>query len=176
MQAGLLLCTGMLAGCAWFSDPPSIEAPAQTSAVVNNENGQPLYVVNADYTPFYRLGPQQANGADQSLPKGTLVSLLSKNFGYSRVQLINGPNGYVATDDLAVAPPEALPLAVPSTASKPGGPTSTSGNSAIVEHYTVDNADAAAGTSTSNAEALPDLPEPSLDPEPTPVIAPDFRY
>jgi len=175
----ILACASLLglSSCAWFSNPKPTEesaatAPATTPAgEVTNESGQTLYVTKADFTPLYRSGPQQPGGPDQSLPKDTLVALLKKGFGYSRVQLDGGLDGYVATEDLQLAPPErvAPPPPVPS-------------NSAIVSRYTVDNAERSAATSTSNAEALPDLPEPILDSEPilnpesAPLVKPEFRY
>lgn len=163
-----------LSGCAWFSDPKPAEEGAATASTTNatgevtNESGQPLYVTKADFTPLYRSGPQQPGGPDQSLPKDTLVALLKKGFGYSRVQLEGGLDGYVATEDLTPAPPERV-------APPPPPPSS----SAIVSRYTMDgpsNAEQAAATSTSNAEALPDLPEPILDPATTPLEKPEFRY
>jgi hypothetical protein len=163
------LC-GVLAagGCAWFSDPPQSDAtPASTAS----SSGANYYVVKADFTPLYRTGPQQPNGPDQSLPKNTLVTLLQRSFGFSRVQLENGINGYVATEDLGPAPAE---LVHPP---KPTIDTNTEHNSAIVEHYSAEKAEKSAAVSTGNAEAAPELPEPRLEPEPTPVIAkPDFRY
>ncbi len=168
------LC-GVLAvgGCAWFSDsakPQEIAAPVNNAvnAAVTNQN---YSVVKADFTPLYRTGPQQPNGPDQSLPKNTLVTLLKRGFGFSRVQLDNGVNGYVATEDLGPAPAELI------NPPKPTINSNIDNNSAIVEHYSAEKAEHSAAVSTGNAEAAPELPEPRLEPEPTPVIAkPDFRY
>jgi hypothetical protein len=166
-------------GCVWFTDPPKsgeakpanakINAKAIPTAGIKNPAGQTFYVVKADFTPLYRTGPQQPNGPDQSLPKDTLVVLLTKNFGYSRVQIENGLNGYVATEDLALAPAERV---------NPPKPVelNPSNNSAIVEHYSVEKAARSAATSAGNAEALPELPEPRVEPEPTPIVKPEFRY
>jgi hypothetical protein len=170
----------VLVGCAWFGDPskspePNNQKPVKTAAApgpgVKNAAGQTYYVVKADFTPLYRTGPQQPNGPDQSIAKDTLVVLLTKSFGYSRVQLDSGLNGYVATEDLALATPERVepPKPVETVVEK----LPTSRNSAIVEHYSVEKA---ASTSNANAEALPELPEPRLEPEPTPVVKPEFRY
>jgi hypothetical protein len=41
-------------------------------------------VVSTEYAQFFRLGPQQAGGADLSLRNGKLVMLQGKEFGYSR--------------------------------------------------------------------------------------------
>jgi hypothetical protein len=63
-------------------------------------------VVSTEYAQFFRLGPQQAGGADLSLRNGKLVMLQGKEFGYSRVQLEDGQVGYMANEDLKPAPPE----------------------------------------------------------------------
>lgn len=63
-------------------------------------------VIGTDYAQFYRLGPQQAGGADLSLRTGEFVMLQRKEFGYSRVQLEDGQVGYMANEDLQTAPPE----------------------------------------------------------------------
>ena len=166
-----LLCA--VNGCSWFpeKDKKSEPAAASQAAGAVNAKGQPIYVVTADFTPIYRLGPQQGGGPDQSLTKGTVVGLLKRSYGFSRVQLENGFDGYLATEDIAPAPPETLAALAPET-------TNTQGNSAIVEHYSVNgtNAADAAATSTSNAQALPDLPEPALDPESSQIVKPEFRY
>ena len=63
-------------------------------------------VIVTDYAQFFRLGPQQAGGADLSLRTGEFVMLQRKEFGYSRVQLEDGQVGYMANEDLQPAPPE----------------------------------------------------------------------
>lgn len=63
-------------------------------------------VIVSDYAQFFRLGPQQAGGADLSLRTGEVVMLQRKEFGYSRVQLEDGQIGYMANEDLQPAPPE----------------------------------------------------------------------
>ena len=65
--------------------------------------------VSTDYAQFFRLGPQQAGGADLSLRTGERVMLQRKEFGYSRVQLENGLVGYMANEDITPAPPEPKP-------------------------------------------------------------------
>ncbi len=44
---------------------------------------RPRYMVIADFTPFYRLGPMQARGPDATLRAETRVKLLRKEMGYS---------------------------------------------------------------------------------------------
>lgn len=63
-------------------------------------------VVSTDYAQFFRLGPQQAGGADLSLRTGERVMLQRKEFGYSRVQLEDGQVGYMANEEIQPAPPE----------------------------------------------------------------------
>ena len=96
------------------------------------DEGQ-LFEVNADYTPFYRNGPQQRGGPDLSLERGRMVRMLKRSFGYSQVELDNGMNGYVSTEDLRVAQDLGLQNAGPGLF---GGETPLE-SSAIVEHYRV---------------------------------------
>ena len=65
----------------------------------------PDMVVGTDYAQFFKLGPQQAGGADLSLRAGESLMLQRKEFGYSRVQLENGLVGYMANEDITPAPP-----------------------------------------------------------------------
>jgi hypothetical protein len=65
----------------------------------------PDMVVATDYAQFFKLGPQQAGGADFSLRAGETVMLQRKEFGYSRVQLENNLVGYMANEDITPAPP-----------------------------------------------------------------------
>ncbi|HEX8373138.1 MAG TPA: hypothetical protein VF585_10185 [Chthoniobacterales bacterium] len=176
LAAGSLLA---VSGCAWFQDPAASgqqpAAAAQTTGATTSPDGQTYLVVKADFTPLYRTGPQQPTGPDQSLPKDTLVTLLKRGFGFSRVQLESGLNGYVATEDLGPAPAELINPPQPVIAETSVG-TNIENNSAIVERYSPEKAERSAATSTSNAEALPDLPEPRLEPEPEAAEKPDFRY
>jgi len=65
----------------------------------------PEYVVVRDFTPFYRLGPQQSRGPDTSLRAGDRVKLLRREMGFSLVQLEDLRTGYAANENMAVAPP-----------------------------------------------------------------------
>ena len=69
----------------------------------------PDMIVGTDYAQFFKLGPQQAGGADFSLRAGETVMLQRKEFGYSRVQLENGLVGYMANEDITPAPPPEKP-------------------------------------------------------------------
>ncbi len=62
------------------------------------------YAVTADHTAFYRYGPQQGNGADEQLPKDSIMKVIRPSFGYVKVQLQDGQSGYVASEDIRRAP------------------------------------------------------------------------
>jgi hypothetical protein len=79
-----------LSGCATQSFAPEVA---------------PEYVAIRDFSPFYRLGPQQGRGPDATLRTGTRVKMLRKEMGFSLVQMEDLRTGYVANENLAVAPP-----------------------------------------------------------------------
>ncbi len=62
------------------------------------------YSVSADQTPFYRYGPQQGSGPDMQLPRDSIMKVIRPSFGYMKVQLQDGENGYVASEDIRPAP------------------------------------------------------------------------
>jgi hypothetical protein len=66
--------------------------------------GGKFYAVVTDSTAFYRYGPQQGNGPDIKLQKDTLMTLIHPSFGYCKVKLMTGEQGYVASEDIHVAP------------------------------------------------------------------------
>lgn len=69
------------------------------------QSGGKLFAVSSDQTSFYRYGPQQGNGPDESLPKDTLMTLIRPSFGYCKVQLVaSSKEGYVASEDIQPAP------------------------------------------------------------------------
>lgn len=63
------------------------------------------YSVATDNAGFYRYGPQQGNGPDQRLPRDTILTLIQSSFGYCKVRLMNGEQGYVASEDIHIASP-----------------------------------------------------------------------
>lgn len=67
----------------------------------------PEMIVTRQLTPFYTTSPMQTRGPDASLPQDERVRLLSRDFGFSLVQLPDGRKGYVPSDNLAPAPPPA---------------------------------------------------------------------
>jgi hypothetical protein len=77
------------------------------------------YSVAANQTPFYHYGPQQGSGPDAQLPKDSIMKVIRPSFGYVKVQLQDGQDGYVASEDIQpasaalvaekLAPPPELP-------------------------------------------------------------------
>lgn len=63
------------------------------------------YEVSLPETQFYKFGPSQASGPDALLHLGQHVTMISKEFGFSRVMLSDGVSGYVSTDRVKPAPP-----------------------------------------------------------------------
>jgi hypothetical protein len=105
-----LVGAGLLAsfsGCASKSNP------------VVKANAGKLFAVTAEKTSFYRYGPQQGNGEDKSLPKDTLMTLIRPSFGYCKVHLVAGEEGYVASEDIRPAPATLL-AALSAPVSAPG--------------------------------------------------------
>ncbi|MEI9896185.1 MAG: hypothetical protein WDN28_20550 [Chthoniobacter sp.] len=78
------------------------------------------FVVSAPFAEFYKNGPaqdigfadhtfsnylsEQSTGPDFQLPKGTAVTMLKREAGYSKVITDNGVAGYVANEKLQLAP------------------------------------------------------------------------
>src|SRR5438045_6613163 len=91
----------LLAVCATSCSTSDLRAP--TTA-----NSGKYYAVSAKRAEFYLYGPQQASGPDLKLPQDTLVMLIRPSFGYSKVKLMNGQQGYVASQDIRAAPPEVV--------------------------------------------------------------------
>jgi hypothetical protein len=87
--------------CGTSCSTPDSGSPAAS-------NGGQYYIVSAGKALFYRYGPQQGNGPDGKLPQGTLMTLIRPAFGYSKVQLLTGLQGYVATQDIQSAPPKVV--------------------------------------------------------------------
>jgi hypothetical protein len=128
----------------------------------------PDMVVATDYAQFFKLGPQQAGGADFSLRSGERVMLQRKEFGYSRVQLENALVGYMANEDITPAPPEPKP--------KPSKRKSGSRSRGASEAATYEDDYADMPIPDLNLDILPEdiplEPLPDLLPEPPPAPAP----
>ena len=79
----------------------SCSSPVKSQALSGTVGG--WYAVSADATPFYHYGPQQGNGPDMQLPKDSIMKVIRPSFGYVKVQLQDGQNGYVASEDIRPA-------------------------------------------------------------------------
>ena len=129
--------------------------PESTASAAASNSGQ-YYVVSARKAAFFRYGPQQANGPDEKLAQGTLVTVMRPAFGYSKIQLSNGLQGYVATQDIHAAPPEVV-----QAATNPNPP---------VTGATESNRQARFRYNTVDPRFLPPPPPlPEDQPEPTPI-------
>jgi hypothetical protein len=121
---------------------------------VTKINAGKVFAVTADKTNFYRYGPLQGNGADQQLPKDTLVTLIRPSFGYCKVQLVSGAaEGYVASEDIKPASPALLASL---------NPTPTPSSASESENFDVQSSE------PPPPETLPDPDLPPATAEPTP--------
>jgi hypothetical protein len=121
--------------------------------ILHASDGEKFYAVTAAQAPFYKFGPQQGGGPDQMLPRDTLMVLIRPSFGYSKVHLTNGQEGYVASEDIKLAPP-ALVAAV--NAPPPGPEPSAHGDRFDLN-------------STDPRLVVPPEDLPENNPEPTPI-------
>ena len=127
--------------------------------ILNAADGEKLYAVTAARTPFYRLGPQQGGGPDMQLPRDTMMTLIRPSFGYCKVHLVSGQEGYVAGEDIKPAPP-ALIAALTAPPPVPQPPSSG-------EHFDLNSADPRLVVPPE------DLPENNPEPTPLPGASPN---
>ena len=153
-------------------------AACQTTPVGPAPEFVPDMVVSNEYSLFFRLGPQQAGGADLSLRTNEKVMLLRKEFGYSRVQLENGLVGYMANEDIQPAPelPPDLERKRMSPKKKKGG-RSSERQEDYEENIPIPDPNLGLVPEDVPLEPLPDLlPEtsdvPAATPAPTPQPTP----
>src|SRR5690606_3214886 len=59
--------------------------------------------IQEDQAALYDFGPSQAGGPSLRLPYGTVVKVVRKERGWTRVELENGMSGYVGNDQLRPA-------------------------------------------------------------------------
>ena len=141
---GVALLCGFSGGCS-----------TGTNSTAKINSGK-VFAVTADKTSFFRFGPQQGNGPDESLPRDTLMTLIRPSFGYCKVQLMpSAKEGYVACEDIRPAPPTLLAALNAST-----HPMSSSGR----ENFDVRSTDP---NFVPPPEALPDpdLPPTTVEPQ-----------
>ena len=139
--AVFVVATIAVAGC---SNPNPTTAAA----------GGKFFAVTAESTGFYLYGPQQGNGADKQLEKGTLVSLIRPSFGYCKIKLTTGESGYVSNEDIGLASPALVAAAT--------APVHSSSSA----RFRLDSPDPRL---VPPPEPLPEFfPEPTPIPEPSP--------
>ena len=131
----------LLTVCATSCSTSDLGAPTAS-------NSGKYYAVSVKQAEFYLYGPQQASGPDRKLPQDTLVMLIRPSFGYSKVKLMNGQQGYVASQDIRAAPPEVV-----SAVTNP--PVSNETGRTRKFHF--------------DPRLLPPEPLPNDAPEPTPI-------
>jgi hypothetical protein len=136
------------------------------------------YVVKVQQTPMFRYGPAQSFGADFNLTKGQHVVMLRREFGYSRVMTDEGQTGYVATEDLASAPPPPKPASTPKINSRPSlfGPRIRPTGTSRPGVSSANNRAILQGAPLFEGGELPPLPENTATPPPRPSEPPKFRY
>jgi len=154
-------------------------AGCQTVPMDPSPDFVPDMVVTIDYAQFFRLGPQQAGGADLSLRTNEQVMLLHKEFGYSRVQLENSQVGYIANEDIQPAPeppPEAKKKHASTGKKRRGAEPEPKYEDDLYENIPLPDANLNIKPEDVPLEPLPDLlPEPvdvpvaAPTPQPTPV-------
>ena len=129
------------------------------------------YVVAAPKSAFYKYGPAQSFGPDTTLTKGTVVTMLESTWGFCHVMTESGLGGYVSSDDLKPAPPQAVAAATPKPVSggNPGKPQFFSGRPKK-NTYTP-----TPGGPLFDVNDVP-LPIGPLDDAPPPKSKPKFRY
>lgn len=168
LRGSLALLCLVLASCATETFAPEVA---------------PEYVIIRDFTPYYRLGPQQGRGPDESLRAGTRIKLLRREMGFSLVQLADSRTGYVANENMTVAPPRPPEQTRNEETTAPGSAKKRGGRSRAEDSPIYSGAQV-------NDTPLPDpnVPPPDLNVEPeimpnnipvpsaTPAGTPKFRY
>ena len=95
LSLGALTIVLAVCGCGHRSGAQGNRAAAKHDAI---------FAVKADKTAFYEFGPMQGRGPDRQLSRDTLVTVVRRSFGYSKVKLEDGQVGFVANDDIDRAP------------------------------------------------------------------------
>jgi hypothetical protein len=132
-------------------------------------NSGKYYTVSVKEAEFYIYGPQQGSGPDQKLQQDTLVLLIRPAFGYSKVQLMNGQQGYVASQDIRAASAEMVQAATnpPVSPESTGNTGSSGGERTRSPRFRYDIVDP---RFLPPPEPLPvDIPEPAPEASPSPA-------
>ena len=128
--------------------------------IIGGAGSAQFYAVSSEKAPFYKFGPQQGNGPDMQLPRDTLMTLIRPSFGYCKVHLTNGQEGYVASEDIKVAPAS---LVAAATAPPPGAAPATNHG----ERFNLNSTDPRLNVPPE------DLPENNPEPTPLPGTSPN---
>ncbi len=86
-----------------------------------------FYMVTSLTAEFYKYGPAQSFGPDLVLKKGERLTMLEKQWGFSRVMMTNGVAGYVASEDIDPVMPIGTPVRVAANSRRTTGPTGKPG-------------------------------------------------
>ena len=121
--------------------------------ILSASDSTKFYAVTTEKAAFYKFGPQQGGGPDLELPRDTIVTLIRPSFGYCKVHLANGQEGYVAHEDIKVAPPA---LVAAANAPPPGAEPAVHS-----ERFNLNSADPRL--------VVPPEDLPQNNPEPTPL-------
>lgn len=129
------------------------------------------FVVSSHTAEFFKYGPAQSFGPDFMLKKGERVTMLNRDWGFSRVQTENGVAGYVATEDIEPAPPPPAPrIASTRSAAVPIG-TSRGGSSSRTRRESPEFL----GNPNDPLFNVNDVPLPMPDEAPPTKSRPEFR-
>jgi hypothetical protein len=147
------LFAAVLLGCFFAGCSAEKKSGATTSTLGG------WYSVTTAQTAFFHHGPQQGNGPDSQLPRDSIMKVIRPSFGYVKVQLQDGENGYVASDDIGPANPSlvAEKLAPPPP---PPEPVFASQSQDQEEQFQLDSSD----------PRLIAPPEPLPEPSPLPML------
>jgi hypothetical protein len=127
-------------------------AGLRSTSTALSKPGAKLYVVTTDLTAFYRYSPRQGGGPDKRLPRDTQMKLIRPSSSFCKVQLVDGEQGFVASDDIG-----------------PAAATLLASNNAPSEKPPANSSEWRAET----PEPRSSTPEPPLpDFEPTPIALP----
>src|SRR3954451_13492810 len=96
-----LAVASAVSSCSWLARHPIIGHSSKPKSKPAHDT---LFAVTAEKTSFYHYGPQQGRGPDRELPRDTLVTVIRRSWGYSKVKLEDDEQGFVASDDLGRAP------------------------------------------------------------------------
>lgn len=175
--------TGLLLPAAAFLCLTACSTPQKgDSAGADGDDGwvevapESIRAISAPHTPIYRYGPSQATGPDALLKKDALVSVVRKEFGFSRVRTEDNLEGYVANDRLAKAPDDHPPFGMSASIGMglPEYRTDTTGAPEWLEVGTVDQMliDNPPGELLMPEGVDGPPPEPSPEPATTPTPPP----